>query len=288
MSTLHVGPARPEHEADALRLVFDTAAAGNFDVPPAMELLTATRGDRLVGAACVQRQPGRAAAVYPPRIAADEPMATVEALVDACLARARAGSAVFAQALLETDAGQIAEAFEKLGFRHITELLYLVSESESFPETEPPCVLTLVPYSDRDADRLAHIIERTYQDSLDCPAACGMRSVADILAGYAATGTSGTAQWLLLANEQTAVGCLLLTDHATDDQWELVYLGLVPDVRGRGWGFQVTRQAQWLTKQAGRKRLVLAVDAENGPAIAAYSQCGFTAWDRRSVFVRTL
>jgi ribosomal protein S18 acetylase RimI-like enzyme len=148
--------------------------------------------------------------------------------------------------------------------------------------------VTLVTYFDREAERLARIVARTYQDSLDCPQASGMRRIGDILAGYASTSASGTAHWFLLVYDQQDVGCLLLADHAPDEQWELVYVGLVPEMRGRGWGVEVTRQAQWLAKLAGRKRLVLAVDAQNAPAIAAYSQCGFTAWDRRSVFVRNL
>ena len=41
-------------------------------------------------------------------------------------------------------------------------------------------------------------------------------------------------------------------------------------------------------RQAERKRLVLAVDAANEPALRMYAAAGFQAWDRRSVFVRVL
>ena len=41
-----------------------------------------------------------------------------------------------------------------------------------------------------------------------------------------------------------------------------------------------------LARAAGAQRLILAVDAANEPAIAAYGTAGFSAWDRRSVFMR--
>ena len=84
------------------------------------------------------------------------------------------------------------------------------------------------------------------------------------------------------------IGCLILTDHPAEDQWELIYQGVLPEARGRGFGLEITRHAQWLTSQAGRSRLVLAVDAGNSPAIAAYASAGFQQWDRRYVFVKAL
>jgi hypothetical protein len=81
---------------------------------------------------------------------------------------------------------------------------------------------------------------------------------------------------------------LLLADHPDDDQWELVYMGIIPAARGRGWGLQITRHAQWLTGCAARRRLILAVDAANQPAVAMYAAAGFQTWNRRSAFVKSL
>ncbi len=85
-------------------------------------------------------------------------------------------------------------------------------------------------------------------------------------------------------------GCLLLTDHPEHKQWELVYVGLSAEFRGRGWGVEAVRRAQSLagTRPACHGCLLLAVDAANEPAIAMYGEAGFTAWDRRSVLVRLL
>jgi ribosomal-protein-alanine N-acetyltransferase len=63
-------------------------------------------------------------------------------------------------------------------------------------------------------------------------------------------------------------------------------MGLVLEARGRGYGVQIARKALETAKRAGADRVVLAVDAANGPAIAMYRGAGFTEWDRRTVYVR--
>jgi ribosomal protein S18 acetylase RimI-like enzyme len=84
------------------------------------------------------------------------------------------------------------------------------------------------------------------------------------------------------------VGCLLLGEDAAGAQWELVYMGVVPEARGRGIGLDLTRHAQWVARAAGCARMVLAVDATNAPALAVYAAAGFSSWDHRSVFLRVL
>ena len=44
---------------------------------------------------------------------------------------------------------------------------------------------------------------------------------------------------------------------------ELIYLGVVPEARGRGLGIQLVRAAQRLAGADGCERLVTAVDAAN-------------------------
>ena len=69
---------------------------------------------------------------------------------------------------------------------------------------------------------------------------------------------------------------------------ELVYMGLVPEVRGHGWGLELVRRAQGIAGRCGRERLVLAVDAQNAPAVALYEAAGFVRWDERRAFMRQL
>ncbi len=115
-----------------------------------------------------------------------------------------------------------------------------------------------------------------------------MREIDDVLAGYRATGRFDPDHWLIARHGEQDVGCLILADHPDHGNMELVYMGLVPAARGRAWGAELVRHAQWLTSRAGRSRLVLAVDANNVPAIRIYTQSGFEAWQRRIVYARRL
>jgi ribosomal protein S18 acetylase RimI-like enzyme len=116
----------------------------------------------------------------------------------------------------------------------------------------------------------------------------GVRSIADVLDGYRAYGVFNPKLWLIARHADSDVGCLILADHPRHGNLELVYMGVVPECRGRGWGGTLARQAQWMARTLGRPRLVLAVDAANQPAIAAYVAAGFQAWDRRRAMVRFL
>ena len=82
------------------------------------------------------------------------------------------------------------------------------------------------------------------------------------------------------------VGCLLLADHPHLDHLELVYMGITPQARGKGYGAELLTQAVLRADLLGAARLVLAVDERNTYARRVYEQRGFTAWDRRTVYAR--
>jgi hypothetical protein len=94
------------------------------------------------------------------------------------------------------------------------------------------------------------------------------------------------ALWLTVQHAGADVGCLLISPERENVQWELTYMGVVPEARGRGFGLAMARHAQWLALESKCGRLVLAADAANAPAIEVYAAAGFTTWDRRSVFLR--
>ena len=221
------------------------------------------RGKKLVVAMLAQIQPGRTATVLPPRVVAGEsPEAAGKLLAAVVSELARLGIQVV-QALLETDSGLEAQALCKSGFAHASDLLYLVSLPGEFPTSLPEDGLEFVPCEDAWHDRLASVVARTYEGSLDCPQLDRVREIDDVLAGYRAIGEFDPARWLFVRKEATDVGCLLLADHPSSNAWELVYLGVVATMRGRGYGVAIARFAQWLTGRAGRERLFTAVDAEN-------------------------
>ena len=249
-------------------------------------LLVATRGERIVGAIWAQPQPGKTASVSTPRLVGYENSSTAEALLRATIDWLDSAGVALAQAALPIDAKADAALLEGSGFRHVADLLFMVCETDAFPTPRPNCPLSLTPYSDDLLGQLTDIVRRTYVETLDCPALDGLREMSDVLEGYRATGVFDSARWLLASHGGQDVGCLLLADHPGDRQWELVYMGLVPEARGSGWGLDMVRHAQWLTSSAGRERLVLAVDAANDPAIKMYAAAGFHSWERRAVFLR--
>ena len=288
-----------DRQTDALRLVFQNLGdevledlVGKLlpdtpDAPlPLSGLLEARRGERIVGAVFAQMQPGATAVVWPPELVDGEEGQTAAALMDATVDFLQAQPITMAQALVEADSRVAAVRLETAGFKHATDLLYMVSTEASFPTTTPKSSLEFEPTNELNRSQLAHVVEQTYEQTRDCPSLGGVRNIEDVLAGYQATGVFDQARWLIVRSEARDVGCLLLADHPETEHMELVYMGIVPEARGNGWGVLVTRWAQWITRTAGRERLVLAVDAANSPALDMYTHCGFISWEQRSVFLR--
>ena len=249
-------------------------------------LLVAVRDSKVAAAIFGHVQAGRTALLWPPRIAEEEPAATGVELVRVAVQRLVEQGVCVVQACPEPEAPADAAPLEAAGFRHVTDLLYLVSLDQTFPTSPPASELEFEPYRESQQQRLGNLVEQTYQGTLDCPQLNGVRASDDVLAGYRATGVFDPGRWFLVREQGEDVGCLLLAEHPESRQWELVYVGLVPSARGRGLAAQTVRHAQWLARQAGARQLVLAVDADNAPALRVYAEAGFVAWDRRPVYLQ--
>jgi mycothiol synthase len=254
------------------------------------ELFAAVAAGRLVGALWVEPQPGRAVVFSRPQLVEGQGKPTAVALLKAAAEHATLSGAVLLEALLESDASEDLERFVAAGFEHACDLLYLVCQAKVFPSAArvPAPELEFAVVKPADDARLAEIVDRTYEGTLDCPRLNHVRSSEEVLTGYQTVGSFSRERWFIVRSEAHDIGCLLLADHPQTNQWELVYMGLVPEARGRGWGVGITRHAQWLARHAGRERMVLAVDAANAPAVAMYERAGLFAWDRRSVLLRVL
>ena len=114
------------------------------------------------------------------------------------------------------------------------------------------------------------------------------RSLADVIAGYQAIGEFRPELWRIARQNGCDVGCLLVNLHGDAGNAEIVYLGVTPEARGRGYGLALTRQALWLAREANCERVVLAVDAANEPAIRVYERAGFAPWERKAVWIDAL
>lgn len=258
------------------------------DSPSWKTLLAADRGGRMIGAAWGQIQPGRVAGIWLPQIVPGAPATVGLSLLQAVCQQLPAQNVQLAQSLLCEEQTAEGRLLRQSGFLRIATLEYLFSMEGDFPTVRPSSALEFVPYSPATHDRLAAVVEATYKQTLDCPQLNGLRTIDDVLAGYRAAGQFDPGLWLLVQHERQDVGCLLLTNYPDYSQWELGYMGIRPEIRGRGWGLEVVRYAQWRCRQAGCPRMVLAVDTSNGPARRMYQAAGFRIWQRRVAYLNIL
>jgi mycothiol synthase len=68
----------------------------------------------------------------------------------------------------------------------------------------------------------------------------------------------------------------------------LVYIGLAPQVRGRGLGTILVQQALSTAAEDNRRRLTLAVDSSNQPALRLYFRHGFQKMAEKVALIRDL
>lgn len=155
------------------------------------------------------------------------------------------------------------------------------------PPRAKPVAFHCLPPTNEHLERWYRLLEATYVDSLDCPAINGRRSLAHTVAGYQATGQRWDPGWMVLTSDGGAdVGGFILADHPAEDFLELIYFGVVPPARGCGLGRRILEQALSLAAQAGRSRLIAAVDRRNLPALRVYAAADFSALEQRAVFAR--
>jgi ribosomal protein S18 acetylase RimI-like enzyme len=174
----------------------------------------------------------------------------------------------------------------RAGYGHLADLEYLVSLRADFPSERPRGPLSFLAGWRGDEERLKVLIESTYVHTVDCSRLGRPRPLSDVLEGYRGTGVCRPEWWVVAQHRGEDVGCVLLADHPEHEQCELMYLGVTPPHRGKGWGMQLVRYAQWLAYQGQRVQIVLAVDDANWPARHLYHAARFEVWDRRSVYVR--
>jgi ribosomal protein S18 acetylase RimI-like enzyme len=294
---IHIEPASAGQEEAALRLVFADLEPGDREdrvalilaeqgnAGPPDGLLVAREGENLVGAVFWQILPGNVGTLAPPRVKDTPRSAVAGELLQTARDQLARREVCMIQCLLRRENKSDLELLQQAGFEHFGDLYYLVSVAADFPQSSPSAELTFECYAPNAHASFAALVEATYEGTLDCPKMNGLRTTDDVLAGYRGSGEFDPSRWLVVRRAGRAIGCLLLADYPDQDNYELVYMGVVPQARGHGWGKQIAQYAQWRASQAGRQRLVVAADAANAPALRMYSDVGFRVWDRRSIVV---
>lgn len=214
------------------------------------------------------------------------------------------GRVQLAQALPDPAEAWALNAYKRARFTHITTLFSLRRPAIVRMEPQLRSLMVLAPAQTwpkgvrvvrvdalgADADRLLlRALEASYDQTLDCPELCGMRTTEDVLASHKAAGAFDPALWWLLELNGNPEGCCLMTASPSQRALELVYLGLSPRVRGMGLGKRLL--ALGIAHAGAHHRawqVHCAVDQRNEPARRLYERFGFEEVGRREALVRVL
>ncbi len=267
----------------------DREHAGDNKTPAI--LLGCFKEELLCGAVLARVQRGKTAVVWPPRFAAGESLEIAVMLheeVDRQLARYPLS---MANVLLDTVREGDDEVLSRAGFERLATLLYMLCPSADFSATPSPGLqshgcLDFEAYNKANHARFSQIVDITYNQTLDCPRLNGIRSIEDVLEGYRDLGRFDPANWFIVCHQGEDVGCLILADYQDYGNVELVYMGIIPSKRGHGWGREVAQHAKSRAASLNRPHVVLAVDADNRPAIDMYVSVGFHVWEKRIAYAK--
>ncbi|GMV25229.1 MAG: hypothetical protein AMXMBFR58_12600 [Phycisphaerae bacterium] len=202
------------------------------------------------------------------------------------------------QALPEPREAWSIEACHAAGFVTVGHLTYMRASvpplkrqppapTGPFPAGVEVVSVASIPAARREAV-LVEALERSYEETLDCPELCGMRETRDILESHRCTGVHDPSMWWVVFDGSSPRGTMMLAHVPDQHAVELVYLGLSPDVRGKGLGRRLMAMAMRATAAARIGEMTCAVDTRNVPAVRLYESCGFAGFAQRVALVKSL
>lgn len=202
---------------------------------------------------------------------------------------------VLVQALPEPHEDWAITALSQAQFQRIGDLAYLRCPLGSTPpgtgtmpsDVEVRQVSSMAPGS-ADRTDLEAALECSYEDTLDCPDLCGMRTTEAVIESHLASGQWNPELWWIVRVEGVAAGCMLLNPNPDQGTVDLVYLGLGKSLRGRGIAKSLLCKGLAQASDTGLSSMTCAVDRRNTPAIALYERLGFSEFAGRVAFVRQI
>lgn len=297
MTLFTIEPAYPEEREAALRLVFDHLAEAEREVRVgnALHLVAAAELDpagilvvreksQIRGAAVALPLPGAGGLVWPPCVREGPLRAAMEdQLVQSALRWLQSKRVKLAQALFHADEMPLAKPLVRNGFTHVTRLRYLRHDLQGPVSLSNR--ITVQTYIADNRNLFHEVLLRTYEGTLDCPELNGVRTLDEIIAGHQAQGEFKPEHWWLAFDGAARTGVLLTSANPEAQSWDLSYVGVVPQARGKGWGRRLTQLAIDEARSAGATHLTVAVDVRNHPACNLYTAMGFESTGEREVFL---
>ena len=77
----------------------------------------------------------------------------------------------------------------------------------------------------------------------------------------------------------------MLTEMPETGDWEVAYMGVVPEARRYGFGREMLLHALCEARAADAPTVTLSVDVRNQPAWKLYRSLGFEPYDQRVVYL---
>jgi len=295
-------PARPEEWPAAFRLLFRPLPAEVREqrVSTALALLEQGElmpdgilvlrdGGEVAGVLACMPLPGATALVWPPQWRdGPEDVSGEDRLVRHAVRWLRGRGVKLVQSLFPPDGVAASASLERNGFVHVTHLWYLRHTLGSLPpDAGVPGRLDFVTVEDAP-EQLAETLIRSYEGTLDCPEISGVRTVEEVLDGHRSQGRHDPRRWWLATDAGQAVGVALVSLTPETDEWDVMYVGVVPEARRRGFGRELMLKVLVEAAAAGVPGVTLSVDGRNDPAWHLYRALGFEPFDRREVFLAIL
>src|SRR5262249_802296 len=153
------------------------------------------------------------------------------------------------------------------GFVHLTHLAYLRHHLDT-PLAAP--VRLAFQRADVDGGTFVATLMRTYEGTLDCPEINDVRTSDEILDGHRGQGRHDPALWWLATLDGLPAGVVLLTVIPDSGEWDVAYVGVVPELRRRGLGRELMLRVLGEARAASVPGVTLSVDGRNGPAWELY------------------
>lgn len=248
----------------------------------------------------------RAGMLWPPVRRPEVPAATLEALIDAAVEQSRQAGQRSLVVQLADSAACDAVRLTRCGFKAIADLWDMALDLAYTPRPyplAPPEGVRWHTFTDDEHAAAAAVLDRAVGDSTDFPELDRPRTGEELLLDFLAKPTSregslrlvcvdpvhlpeGLAEQLPHTSDGIAVGILLLGRDLVTRTVEIEYLGLIAEVRGRGWGRWMTGEACRAGCVWGDEGIWVSVDSRNAPAVRSYTGQGFTVRGRRLVMHR--
>jgi len=272
-----------EGQAEALNHYIESNNAG-FE-----NCLIAKEGGCIIASCLCIDLPGRVSTIMIPTTIIDDSIADIiVTMLKRAIELARNREIHLIQALSRVETQFIGRIYELAGLQYLAQLIYLKGDIKGFRYTnKSPQLLNWRTYSDHTHELFAQVIEGTYENSLDCCLLHERRNIEDIIWSHRSTGRFDPGHWFIGLSNEDPVGVILLSYIEDRHSYEVVYMGVLPKWRRKGYGLALLGQSVLIAEKGGVGNLTITVDSQNKPAQKLYNNFGFQEVDRRNVWIKS-